>query len=246
MKRFAGLVAAFSLLLSLAMPFIGGGGPSLFAVTLGQATVPVVSTQSVPEAADEEERAVPEVAPVGTRERRAAIESAGLTCPSAISGVTASAPGRSAADGRITATTTDDLADFAAQYNAIRVANCLQPVPLANFRYDACMEDRLLWMAEDPSDDPLSAWGHIGSVRSDGVPSVGCDGNLAGGSGDSGASVADKWWGSASHRDSLYQPTYEGAVAGVCILFAATHGGVGATVDESPDFTRAAARWASC
>src|SRR5690606_9959329 len=101
---------------------------------------------------------------------------------------------RTAGGGLITGTTSDDLTAFAAEFNAIRVANCLQPVPLANFRHDTCMEDRLVWMAEDPSDDPLSAWGHMGSVRSDGLASVGCDGNLAGGTGDSGASVAAKWW----------------------------------------------------
>jgi hypothetical protein len=117
---------------------------------------------------------------------------------------------------------------------------------MANFRYDACMEDRLVWMAEDPSDDPLSAWGHVGSVRSDGVASVGCDGNLAGGNGDTGASAATKWWGSPAHRTSLYKPDFAGAAAGVCVFFAATHGGVGTSFNEPASFTRAAARWAGC
>jgi hypothetical protein len=123
------------------------------------------------------------------------------------------------------------------------VANCLPPVPMANFRHDSCMEDRLFWMAEDPSLDPMSAWGHIGSQRSDGVPSVGCDGNLAGGSSDSGASVAQKWWDSSGHRASLYKPTVTGSTAGVCIRFAMTHGGLPA---EPATFTRAAARWGNC
>jgi hypothetical protein len=105
------------------------------------------------------------------------------------------------------------------------------------------MEQRLFWMAEDPSEDPMSAWGHIGSVRSDGVPSVGCDGNLAGGSGNTGATVAQKWWDSSSHRASLYKPTVTGSTGGVCILFAMTHGGV---PNEPSSFVRAAARWTNC
>jgi hypothetical protein len=105
------------------------------------------------------------------------------------------------------------------------------------------MEQRLFWMAEDPSTDPMSAWGHIGSVRSDGLPSVGCDGNLAGGSGNTGATVAQKWWDSTSHRTSLYKPTYTGSTANVCILFAMTHGGV---PNEPLAFSRAAARWTTC
>ena len=137
--------------------------------------------------------------------------------------------------------TSDDLASFAAAYNSIRVANCLSPVPMSNFRYDSCMEDRLFWMAEDPSPDPASAWGHMGSVRSDGVPSYGCDGNLAGGSGNSGATVAQKWWNSTAHRNSLYRPN--SGIGGVCIYFAMTHGGV---PNEPYSFTRAAARWGGC
>ena len=163
-------------------------------------------------------------------------------CPAAISGATPGAPSRASALG-VAGTTSDDLQSFAQQYNAIRVANCLPPVPFGNIRYDSCMEDRLFWMAEDPSTDPMSAWGHIGSQRSDGVPSVGCDGNLAGGSGNTGADVAQKWWDSNSHRASLYKPTYTGSTAGVCILFAMTHGGV---PNEPHSFTRAAARWVTC
>ena len=102
------------------------------------------------------------------------------------------------------------------------------------------MEARLFWMAESPSPDPLDAWGHMGSVRSDGVPSTGCDGNLAGGSGNTGATVASKWWYSLAHRASLYRPG--DSVAGACIAFAMTHGGI----DEPYDFTRSAARWTSC
>src|ERR1019366_7636890 len=115
-------------------------------------------------------------------------------CPTAIGGSTAGAPGASDASG-IPGTSSADLASFALQYNAIRVANCLQPVPFANIRYSSCLQDRLWWMADDPSTNPLSAWGHTGTaVRSDGVPIVGCDGDLAGGSGYTGASVASAWW----------------------------------------------------
>lgn len=271
MKRSATLVAAFSVVLTLALPFVGGSGPSLFGAERAEAggtaapifasdpiigadvAVAPAEVQAPRDAAEltaDSEHLAQRPVPVSTEpealERRDAVASAGLACPTAITGVAGTAPARTAGDGVITGTTTADILSFATQYNAIRVANCLQPVPLENFRYDQCMEDRLIWMAEDPSDDPLSAWGHEGSVRSDGVPSVGCDGNLAGGSGDTGASVADKWWGSDSHRTSLYKPGYEGAVAGVCIHFAATHGGVGTTFNEAPDFTRAAARWVSC
>ncbi|WP_439565332.1 hypothetical protein [Microcella sp.] len=163
-------------------------------------------------------------------------------CPSAISGSTPGAPSRASSLG-VAGTTSADLQSFAVAYNAIRVANCLAPVPFSNIRYDSCMEDRLFWMAEDPSTDPMSAWGHIGSVRSDGVPSVGCDGNLAGGTDNSGATVAQKWWDSSGHRASLYKPTYTGATGNVCVLFAMTHGGV---PNEPYSFTRAAARWVSC
>jgi hypothetical protein len=155
----------------------------------------------------------------------------------------------------VAGTTSADLSSFALKYNAIRVANCLKPVPLANFRYDACMEQRLFWMAQDPSTNPGNTWGHAGvhSIApdangvyySDAVPSVGCDGNLAGGSGNSGATVAQKWWDSAPHRTSLYKPTYAGATAGVCIYFAMTHGD-GSLGSESASFTRAAARWSGC
>lgn len=99
------------------------------------------------------------------------------------------------------------------------------------------MLERLIWMAEDPSEDPLSAWGHMGSVRSDGLPSTGCDGNLAGGSGNTGATVAQKWWNSASHRASLYKPTPG------CVYFAMSHGGV---PNDPASFTRAAAKFGGC
>lgn len=178
----------------------------------------------------------------GTEERRAVLAAQGLSCPGNVGGSTGGAPGR-VSGGGVQGTTSEDLASFAAAYNAIRVANCLYPVPMANIRYDSCMEDRLFWMAEDPSTDPSSAWGHIGSQRCDGVPSYGCDGNLAGGSGNTGATVAQKWWNSTSHRNSLYRPTVTGPVNGVCVYFAMTHGGV---PNEPYSFTRAAARWGSC
>lgn len=180
------------------------------------------------------------------QQRRADLEASGLSCPSATFGISGNAPARTAGGGLIGGTTTADVAAFARQYNSIRVANCLQPVPAENIRYDSCMEDRLFWMAEDPSDDPLSAWGHTGSVRSDGVASVGCDGNLAGGGGDTGSTVATKWWDSSAHRASLYKPTYGGATSGVCVYLAMTHGGLGATVNEPTGFARAAARWGTC
>ena len=163
-------------------------------------------------------------------------------CPAAISGSTPGAPSRTSPLG-VAGTTSADLQSFAQTFNAIRVANCLPPVPFGNIRYDSCMEDRLFWMAEDPSTDPMSAWGHIGSVRSDGLASVGCDGNLAGGSGNTGSTVAQKWWDSSSHRASLYKPTYTSSTARVCILFSMTHGGV---PNEPYSFTRAAARWVNC
>jgi hypothetical protein len=180
----------------------------------------------------------------GTQARRAAAAAAGHGCPANVGGSVGGAPSAVSAGG-VPGTTSGDLSSFALKYNAVRVANCLSPVPLANFRYDSCMEQRLFWMAEDPSPDPASAWGHIGSVRSDGVPSVGCDGNLAGGSGNTGATVAQKWWDSAPHRTSLYKPTYGGSTAGVCIYFAMTHGD-GNLGAESYSFTRAAAKWSGC
>ena len=140
-------------------------------------------------------------------------------------------------------TTASDIASFAASFNAKRVANHLRPVALSHFRYDACMERRLFWIAEDPSTNSASAWGHIGTKRSDGVPSVGCDGNLAGGMNNTGATVAVKWWNSLTHRTALYKPAYKGSMSPVCIYFAMTHGGI---PNEPAAFTRAAARWSPC
>lgn len=286
MKRIIFLITAFTAVLTLGLPFVGGSGPSLIgSVTPAHAdqlsgipifaTAPqtqvtasvMIDTANASEATIAVRQATraaqltkdfehlaqkpvpkPVVIPPGASgnstgaARRAAIEASGGSCPSAIGGGTAGAPGATSAGG-VAGTTSDDLASFAATYNAIRVANCLDPVPFSHIRYDSCMETRLFWMAEDPSEDPNSAWGHMGSVRSDGVPSVGCDGNLAGGSGNSGATVASKWWNSAPHRASLYRPTYDGSMGGVCIYFAMTHGGL---PDEPYSFTRAAARWGGC
>lgn len=180
----------------------------------------------------------------GTSVRRAARAAAGQSCPTG-GGGGGSAPGRAdpLGKGMITGTTTTDIRSFSATYNSIRVQNCLTPIPAGNFRYDSCMEDRLFWIAEDPSTDPNSAWGHTGTKRSDGVPARGCDGNLAGGSGNSGATVASKWWVSIDHRLSLYRPSYTGSTAHVCIYFAMSHGGI---PNEPSSFTRAAARWVSC
>lgn len=166
-----------------------------------------------------------------------ALAAAGQSCPSLGSYTTSGAPSARSAQG-VPGTTSADLESFAAQYNQLRYENCLPPV--SRFIYDSCMEQRLFWMAESPSPDPLDAWGHMGSVRIDGVPSVGCDGNLAGGSGNTGATVATKWWQSLSHRASLYRPGT--STSGVCIALAVTHGGI----DEPYSFTRAAARWVSC
>lgn len=171
-------------------------------------------------------------------QRRAAYVAAGGSCPGNVGG---------GVNGNA------DLASFAATYNAIRVANCLQPVPMSHFRYDTCMQARLQWMANDPSSDPGNTWGHMGtrSINPDPStgqyysvtnPSVGCDGNLAGGSGNTGATVAQKWWDSLAHRASLYRPTFTGSTANVCIYFAMTHGGNG----DPANFTRAAARWGGC
>lgn len=178
----------------------------------------------------------------GTAARVAARQAAGQSCPGNVGGSVRGAPGITSAGG-VGGTTTADLQAFAASYNAIRVANCLDPVPMSNFRYDPCMEQRLFWIAEDPSPDVTSAWGHNGTPRSDGAPAVGCDGNLAGGSGNTGATVAQKWWNSASHQKSLYRPTYSGSMGGVVICFAMVHGGLPA---DGYGFTRAAARWGGC
>ena len=294
MKRTIILGTVFATVLVLALPFVGGGGPSfltpaqaaeesfdhlpiaatspvadgaithvdaaaaLAAVAVPSATVvSVVQPASVP-STDSEHVAqkpvpIPVVVPPATgrsgsanagTSRRAALVAAGQSCPGQ-GGGGGSAPGISdpLGSGMISGTTTDDIQSFSATFNAIRAQNCLDPIPSGNFRYDSCMEQRLFWMAEDPSEDPSSAWGHVGSVRSDGVPSRGCDGNLAGGSGNSGATVASKWWNSIEHRLSLYRPSYSGSTAGVCIYFAMSHGGV---PDEPSSFTRAAARWGGC
>jgi hypothetical protein len=304
MKRFALLTTIFTAVLTLVLPFVGGGGPSL-AAGLASSTVsgsalprfasPVTAVVAAPQSTtasayisdpriattisahtallkvDSEhlaQKPVPKIvvpppaAPsvstsskaksTGSKstgstggtvvQRQAALVAAGSSCPGNVGGSAGSAPSRTSAGG-VAGTTSADVAAFAAKFNAIRVAQCLQPIPMANIRYDSCMETRLFWIAEDPSTDPNSAWGHMGSVRSDGVPSVGCDGNLAGGSGNTGATVAQKWWDSLTHRASLYRPSYTGSTAQVCIAFAMVHGGI---PNEPYGFARAAARWISC
>ena len=190
----------------------------------------------------------------GTEARRAALAAAGESCPGNVGGSPGGAPG-AVSPGGVQGTTSGDIASFASNFNAIRVANCLRPVPLANFRYDSCMESRLAWMAEDPHATPGNTWGHTGvhSIEADAngvyyseaVPSRGCDGNLAGGYDMSGAGAAQRWWDSTAHRNSLYRPTKTGSTAGVCIYFAMTHGD-GNNGAESTRFTRAAARWSGC
>ena len=73
-----------------------------------------------------------------------------------------------------------------------------------------------------------------GLYYSDTNPSQGCDGNLAGGTGNSGATVAQKWWDSLPHRASLYRPTFSGSTSNICINFAMSHGGTGRTGPTSP------------
>ncbi len=236
------------------------------AAAVGQITAPAIRSESVAAApargsgADHvaQVQSAPRAAEVPTSAESAGSSSGSQTisvtippraqpaepaCPVPSAGDTGPAPAAVAADGAITGTTNADLAEFAQRFNDIRVENCLDPVPFANFRYDECMETRLIWMAEDPSTDPASAWGHEGSFRSDGVPSIGCDGNLAGGSDNTGATVAQKWWDSPSHRASLYRPDIPSDVENACVIFAMTHGGV---PNEPSTFVRAAARWISC
>ena len=178
---------------------------------------------------------------IGRAAPATALASTGGNCPAPLTGEpTAEAPGTPSALG-VGGTTQQDLVDFAVAFNQIRVENCLEPIPYENFTWNHCMEQRLFWMAEDPSTDPLSAWGHLGSERSDGVPSVGCDGNLAGGTDNTGSTVAYKWWVSDAHRESLYKPGAE--IDDVCIAFAMSHGGI---PNEPYPFTRAAARWYHC
>ena len=217
----------------LALPFVGGSGPGLSAPAHADAPAQAGDRSSAPVG-------TAGVAS-GTLDRRAAHAAAGDSCPAAIDGTATSPVGGTTSPLGVGGTTQDDLAVFAAAFNAIRVENCLEPIPFANFTWDSCMEHRLFWMAEDPSTDPLSAWGHLGSKRSDGAPSVGCDGNLAGGPDNSGSTVAYKWWVSDAHRASLYRPGSDST--GACIAFAMTHGGI---PNEAPSFTRAAARWYDC
>ena len=139
------------------------------------------------------------------------------SCPANVGGSTAGAPARTSKDG-VAGTTSADLASFASAYNAIRVAHCLAPIPMSNIRYDSCLEDRLFWIAGDPSTDVAAAWGHAGTVtRSDGVAEYGCDGNLAGGTNNSGATVAQKWWDSP---DTAPRCTAPAPRSGLCISFA--------------------------
>src|SRR5690606_23956964 len=125
------------------------------------APAPALKTDSEHLAQKPVPKPLPPVTPAGrasgTEQRRAALAEQGLSCPGNVGGGPGGAPGITSAGG-VGGTTSGDLASFAAAYNAIRVANCLHPVPMSNFRYDSCMEARLFWMAEDPSTDPMSAW----------------------------------------------------------------------------------------
>lgn len=210
------VIAAFVV---LAIPFVGGG-PGVAAPARASVLIPA------PERPD-------------TATGSTVLSDTG--CPAAIAGkATDDVPDTRSPLG-VLGTSQDDLVTFAAAFNAIRVENCLEPIPFSNFTWNSCMEQRLFWMAEDPSTDPASAWGHLGTVRSDGVPSVGCDGNIAGGADNTGATVATKWWESLKHRASLYRPGSD--IEGACIAFAMTHGGV---PNEDENFIRASARWYAC
>jgi hypothetical protein len=215
-------------------------------VTQQPATLRSVTKQNTQGTQDS---AGPRVANVGsgTAVRTAPGGTSTKICAANVSGSTASVSTPTSTNG-VEGTTSADLAAFAATYNATRVANCLQPIPLANFKYDSCMQDRIFWMADDPSSNPASAWGHTSTAkRSDGLKIVGCDGDLDGGTGYTGSTVATDWWNSTDHRESLYQPSYTGSVADVCIGFAMTHGGYNATPPNEPiTFVRAIAAWESC
>jgi hypothetical protein len=257
-KRSAFLATAFAMATVIAVPISGGGtgatsggSARVAGAAVGSTTFVVSAPKSVtvagavvsPEASAS--KSITSVSPDGDHVaeksaptpgsrvggatapvRRTRLVAKTRSCPSNVGGATNSAPG-TVSTGGVQGTTSADLSDFAHKMNAIRVAHCLEPIPLTNVKYDSCMEQRLFWMAEDPSTNPNSAWGHIGSKRSDGVPSVGCDGNIAGGSGDTGTTVAQ----------------FDGNFAGVCILFAMTHGGI---PNEPTSFTRAASRWVTC
>jgi len=164
--------------------------------------------------------------------------------PQPVADASAAPTGAADAASGATGTTVDDLDAFRAAYQEQRRQGCLEPLPADNVRYDACLERYLFWIAGDPSPDPLSAWGHKGQVvRSDGEPAVGCDGNLAGGTGTTGAVAADKWWASTPHRDAVYRPDFRGDLAHACLGFASVHGGA---PGDSPDFVRSASRWYAC
>ena len=203
----------------------------------GTASAPAQSTGVVTAAA-----ATSAPAPIHTL-----ISASTAGCAPAISGSTSGAPSAVSVND-IPGTTPADLQAFATEYNSIRVANCLNPIPFSNIRYSDCLQQRMFWIADDPSTNSASAWGHTGTaVRSDGLPIVGCDGDLAGGDGYTAATVADAWWASIDHRDSLYQPNFTGNVASVCIYFAMSHGGYNVPAPNEPyTFTRAAAYWAAC
>jgi hypothetical protein len=64
---------------------------------------------------------------------------------------------------------------------------------------------------------------------------------------DTGDVVAQAWWTSIDHRDTLYEPAFTGNLNHVCIGFAMTHGGISVPGPNEPyAFTRAAAIWVSC
>jgi hypothetical protein len=250
MKRTYAWEAAGTAMLLIALTFAGAAGASALSGTSSGDTIGVPAPPAPPTKGDPVRETPTVTAPkpppttgsdAGTR-LAVTLQAVRPGCPAPIGGTVGSAPSKISPKG-VAGTSSSDLSSFALAFNSTRIANCLRPVPLANFRYDACMESRLFWMAEDPSTNPASAWGHIGTKRSDGVPSVGCDGNLAGGMNNTGATVATKWWQSTAHRASLYKPSYTGSTAGVCIYYAITHGGV---PNEPTAFARAASRWGSC
>ena len=274
LKKSAIFATAFAAAAVIVTPFLGGTSPSLTGAVGAQgagvtfvASAPASSTHtaaekpaSVTDATVSAKVATPQTVvrdasadvskpTVGPRSastnsaRRSQDGPKTRSCPANVTGTTGTAPG-SSSPGGIPGTTTADIVSFATAMNEIRVSNCLTPIPLANFRYDSCMQQRLFWMADDPSTDPSSAWGHTGTAkRSDGKPIVGCDGDLAGGMNNTGAVVAQKWWDSSDHRASLYAPSYKGSMATTCVHFAMTHGGL---PNEPSVFTRAIAGTERC
>ncbi|NRD25357.1 hypothetical protein [Frigoribacterium sp. VKM Ac-2836] len=222
----------------LVVVWAGGDSSALATAGVADGRAAVLATKGDPETQTETDGA----GGAGCVDDGAGASVASPTQPGA--DVSSRPPGASDAASGATGTTAADLDAFRTAYEQQRQAACLGLLPAENVRHDACLEQYLFWVAGDPSPDPLSAWGHKGAVvRSDGVPPVGCDGNLAGGTGTTGDVAAAKWWASAPHRAAVYRPDFRGDLAHACLGFASVHGGV---PDDGPDFVRSASRWFAC